>query len=59
MKKMWMFIILVAIVAVSLGLQGCHNQDNAVVTEAAESRQEGTNPAENPAAAKPKDHPAH
>jgi len=72
MKKMWILIVLAAIVTVSWGLCGC-KKEKAPGTKEVEVKKEEAKPAgettpakpaeekpmEGPAAEKPKDHPAH
>ena len=72
MKKMWMLILVAAVVMVSAGLYGCSKKDTGkkpvetkvegtkpADTEAVKSELEDAKPIEHPAAEKPKDHPAH
>lgn len=59
MKKVWMLIMLMVFVVFSAGLTGCSKKEKAVSTKTMEPNMEQTQPAENPAAEKPKDHPAH
>ena len=59
MKKMWILTILAAIVLVSVGLTGCSKEDKAPDQKTVEPTKEQVDAADNPATAKPKDHPAH
>ena len=60
MKKIWMLILLAAVFAVSLGLNGCQKKEKPVDTKDVETiTEEDIPPVEEPAEAKPKDHPAH
>ncbi len=63
MKKIWILILLTAVVFVSTGLTSCQKKEKPTGTQAAPAKQEEAKPAEKPAgepaAEKPKDHPAH
>ena len=71
MKKMWMLILVVALVVGSVGLYGCSKNDSDTPPTADDVKAPDTGAvektmdeakdkaAELPAAEKPKDHPAH